>query len=142
MTKDKDPSPIYNSTQLERILRRINIPRGQVTLFKALYEAEEEFVPREELVKRICWGDPKSFTGVLAALSGRVTTEGFEEDKPGYKALIEVRDVDGSESMRLRPEAREAIENVEGLKEAFEKSMEELLEGIEVEPEGPSLIDL
>ncbi len=81
----------YNSVQIERVLRRISTPRGQVTLFKALYEAKGEFVSREELIERIRWGNPKSFTGVLAALAGRVNhTEVFEEDKPGYEALIEV----------------------------------------------------
>lgn len=133
----------YGSAQLEKVLRRINIPRGQVTLFKALYEAEDQFIPREELIESIRWGDPKSFTGVLAALSGRVNeTEGFKEDRPGYEALIEVRQIDGKESMRLRPEAREAMNRVEKLQEAFDKTMEELLEGIEVEPKGPSLVDL
>lgn len=36
----------------------------------------------------------------------------------------------------FRPEARRAIESMDNLKEAFDQTMEELLEGIEVEPEG------
>jgi len=89
--------------KLEKVLRRISIPRGQVTLLKALYEAEGKFVPRRELIERIRWGDSKSFTGVLAAFAGRINhTESFEDEKPGYEAFIEVKEVDGEESWQLR----------------------------------------
>jgi len=102
--------------KLERVLRRISMPRGQVTLLKALYEVEGKFAPRKELVERIRWGDSKSLTGVLVAFSGRTNhTEGFEGEKPGYEAFIEVKEIDGEESFRLRPEARHAIERVENL---------------------------
>lgn len=91
MRQEGSPNFSYDPIQLEQVLTRINIPRGQVTLFKALYEAGDDFVPRKQLIEEIRWGDPKSFTGVLAALAGRVNhTKGFEEDKPGYEALIEV----------------------------------------------------
>jgi hypothetical protein len=70
--------------KLENVLRRISIPRGQVTLLKALYEAEGKFVPRKVLVGRIRWGNSRSFTGVLAAFAGRINhTDGFEDEKPG-----------------------------------------------------------
>ena len=73
MVKDKDFNTFsYEPVKLEKVLRRISIPRGQVTLLKALYEAEGKFVPRRELIERIRWGDSKSFTGVLAAFAGRI----------------------------------------------------------------------
>jgi len=138
MVQDRDFSAFsYKPVTLEKVLRRISIPRGQVTLLKALYEAEDKFAQRKELVERIRWGDSKSFTGVLAAFSGRINhTEGFEGEKPGYEAFIEVKEIDGEESFRLRPEARQAIERVENLVKTFDQPMEDLLEGIEVEPKG------
>ena len=138
MVRDKDFTAFsYKPAKLEKALLRISIPRGQVTLLKALYEAEDKFVPRKELVERIRWGDSKSFAGVLAAFAGRINhTEGFGDEKPGYEAFIEVKEVDGEESFRLRPAAKRAIERVESMAETFEQPMEELLEGIEVEPKG------
>jgi len=49
-------------------------------------------------------------------------------DSPGYKAFIERRDIDGEEHFRLRDEARQAIDRVDRLREAFERPMEELLD--------------
>jgi len=52
----------YRPVKLEKLLLRVSIPsipRGQVTLYKALYEAGDEFAPSEDLVERIPWGDPK-----------------------------------------------------------------------------------
>lgn len=77
MIKDRDPSNFsYEPVLLEKVLRRISIPRGQVTLLNALYEAEGKFVSREKLIEQIRWGDPKSFTGVLAAFAGRINQIG------------------------------------------------------------------
>lgn len=39
----------------------MSIPRGQVTLLKALYDAEDEFVPRAQLVEDIRWVNPDEF---------------------------------------------------------------------------------
>lgn len=114
--------------KLEKVLRQISIPRGQVTLLKALCEAEGRFVPRKELIERIRWGGSKSFTGVLAVFAGRINhTGGFEDEKPGYEAFIEIKEVGGKEGFRLPPAARKAIERVESLVETFEQPMEELL---------------
>jgi len=116
------------SKDLERVVRRTGMNRGQVTLLKYLYEAEDEFVSRDEIVEEIRWGDAESFTGVLAAFSNRVNnTEGIMGN-PGYEAFIERRDIGGEEHFRLRNEARKAIERVLKLLETFERPMEELLE--------------
>ena len=108
MNKDKNITGFSHSPiMLEKVLRRISIPRGQVTLLKALYEAEGKFVPRRELVERIWWGNSRSFTSVLAAFAGRINhTEGFEDEKPGYEAFIEVTEADSNESFLLRPATR------------------------------------
>lgn len=130
---------------LERVIRRKPMNRGQTTLLKYLYEADEELIRRKEVVESIREGDSKSFVGVLSAFSNRVNnTEGITGN-PGYQAFIDRITVDGKEHFQLRPEAREAIDRVPALQQAFDRTMDELLayEGIPVEFEAFSLaVDL
>jgi len=126
---------------LERVIRRKPMNRGQTTLLKYLYETDEDFVPRTAVVNRIREGDDKSFVGVLSAFSNRVNnTEGITGD-PGYEAFIDRMNIDGKEHLQLREEASQAIERVPELQEAFDRSMEALLEyeGIPVEFDPVSL---
>lgn len=128
---------------LERAIRRAEMGRGQTTLLKYLYEAGDDWVAREEITGEVRWGDSSSFTGVLSAFSTRVNhTEGID-GAPGYEAFIERRRLDGEERFRLRDEARLAIERVDDLLEAFDRSMEDLLDrkGVPVEFDPPSLQD-
>lgn len=123
-----------------RVLRRSEINRGQITLLKYLYEAEDEFVARSRLVDEIRWGDADSFTSVLGAFAKRInSTRGFRDDQPGYDAFVERRTIDGEEHFRLRPVARRAVECVPSLLETFERPMEQLLEGVKIEPEPRSV---
>lgn len=125
---------------LERVLRRKPINRGQITLLKLLYESDDQFVARNRIVDEIRWGDDASFTGVLAAFAGRINhTRGFRDDKPGYDAFIERRTIGGKQHLRLRPEARRAVERVSSLLEVFERPMDELLEGVKITPSPRSL---
>lgn len=120
---------------LERVIRRKEMNRGQTTLLKYLYEADEEYVKRSEVVEAIRWGENESFVGVLAAFTNRVdSTEGITGD-PGFGAFIERRDVNGEEHFRLRDEARRAIDRVPELVATFDRSIEELLDyqGVPVE---------
>lgn len=126
---------------LERVIRRMEMNHGQTTLLKYLYETDDEFVRRDGVVDDIRWGDSDSFVGVLAAFSNRVNnTEGITGN-PGYEAFIERRNIQGYEHFRLRDEARQAIERVPALLEAFNRPMEELLDnrGVPVEFESISL---
>lgn len=126
---------------LERVIRRTEMNRGQVTLLKYLYEAGDDFVPREDVVDDIRWGDEESFIGVLSAFSNRVNyTEGITEN-PGYEAFIEREDIGGREHFRLKKQARRAIEQIPRLLEVFDRPMAELLEGISVEFEEVSLAE-
>lgn len=133
---------IQSVEDLERVIRRNEMNRGQTTLLKYLYEAGDEYVKRDDIVNEIRWGNNKSFTGVLSAFSNRVNyTEGIPENT-GYNAFIERRDIDGEEHFRLQEAARRAIERIPGLLEVFnERSMEELLDkkGVPVEFEDISL---
>lgn len=135
---------MHSIEDLERVIRRTEMKRGQTTFLKHLYEAGDEFVARDELVDGIRWGDEESFVGVLAAFSGRVNhTEGIT-GSPGYEAFIERRDIGGDEHFRLREPARHAIEEVSELLEVFEeRTMDELLdnEGVPVEFEDVSLAE-
>lgn len=126
---------------LERVIRRKEMNRGQATLLKYLYEAGDEFVTRADVVEAIRWGNHESFVGVLSAFSNRINnTEGVTDD-PGYEAFIERRTIDGEEVFRLREEARRAIDRVPALREAFERSMAALLDnrGVPVEFGAPSI---
>lgn len=118
--------------------------RGQATLLKYLYEADDEYVKRDDVVHDIRGGNHEGFVGVLAAFSNRVNhTEGISGD-PGYEAFIEREDLSGDEHFRLREEARRAIDEVQGLQDVFaDRSMDELLDGkgVPVEFEPPSLAD-
>lgn len=127
-------------TDLERVIRRTEMNRGQTTLLKYLYEADG-WVKRDEIVDEIRWGNHGSFVGVLSAFSNRVNhTEGITGN-PGYEAFIERMNINGKEQFRLRGEARQAIERVDKLLAAFERPMEELLDnqGVPIEFEPLSL---
>ena len=128
-------------SDLERVIRRGQMDRGQTTLLKYLYEAEGDLVSRESIVQDIRWGDRKRFVGLLSAFSNRVNdTEGIT-GAPGYEAFIERRNLDGEEMFRLRNEAIQTIERVDELLEAFEVPMDQLLdyEGVPVDFEPLSL---
>lgn len=128
-----------SSRYLERVLRRSDINRGQITLLKYLYELDDEYVGKKELIDEIRWGDHDSFDGVLAVFSTRINnTEGIS-GKPGYTAFIEQKNIDGKEHYRLRREGRATIDRIPELLDVFEKPMDELLEGARLEIEDFSL---
>jgi hypothetical protein len=141
---------IQSVEDLERVIRRSEMNRGQTTLLKYLYQTDDKseddggYAKRSDIVSDIRWDDPKSFVGVLAAFSNRVnSTEGIS-GTPGYEAFIERRDIDGQECFRLREEARRAIEAVPLLKQTIEEQpMEDLLDkkGVPLEFEDVSLAE-
>lgn len=135
---------VHSIRDLERVIRRKEMNRGQTTLLKCLYETDEAFVERDAVVDAIRWGDHESFVGVLSAFSNRVDNTDGITDNPGYEAFVERRDIGGKEKFRLREEARTAIDQVSALTDVFEEwSMAELLDndGVPVEFEPSSLGD-
>ena len=60
---------IQSVHNLERVIRRRGMNRGQTTLLKYLYEANDEYVKRSDIIESIRGGDHKSFVGVLSAFS-------------------------------------------------------------------------
>lgn len=132
---------VQSSKDLERVIRRKPMNRGQVTLLKYLYEADDEFVSRPAVVDYIREGDARSFVGVLSAFANRVNnTEGITGD-PGYEAFIKRMSIDGEEHFKLRNGGRRAIQRVPELRDAFDRPMDALLEyeGLPVEFEPLSL---
>lgn len=127
-----------NSHALEQVLRRKSIPRGQITLLKALYERDEdEWVSSSELIDTIRWGDEERFPGVVGAFGNRINATAEITGDPGSNAFFERQPIDGETHYRLRPEAREAIAQVTVLLETFDRNtMSELLEpGTEITAE-------
>lgn len=127
-----------NSYALEQVLRRKSLPRGQITLLKELYECDEdEWASSSELIDKIRWGDEERFPGVLGAFGNRINATAEIAGEPGSKAFFERQQIDGKTHYRLRPEAREAIEQVIVLLETFDRNtMSELLEsGTEIKAE-------
>ena len=119
-----------NSHALEQVLRRKSIPRGQITLLKELYERDEdEWVSSSELIDQIRWGNEERFPGVLGAFGNRINATSEITGEPVSSAFFERERIDGQTHYRLRPEAREAIEEVQVLLDTFDQhSMSELLE--------------
>lgn len=119
-----------NSRALEQVLRRKSMPRGQITLLKELYERDDdEWVPSNELIDRVRWGNEERFPGVLGAFANRINATPEVTGEPGSSAFFERKRIDGVTHYRLRSEARNTIEQVQVLLNTFDQhSMSELLE--------------
>lgn len=124
-------SPAMQSSVLIRVLCRTDLMRGQITLLKVLYEREEP-IGHEELAERLRGEinqDPEqSLTGVLGAFGKRINATEDVPGSPGSGAFIKRERIDGETHYSLRPEAREAIENVPTLIEKFDEPWSDLLE--------------
>ena len=119
------------SPVLTRVLCRTDLMRGQITLLKVLYERDEP-IGRTELAERlrgeIHQNPEQSLTGVLGAFGKRINATEDVPGSPGTGAFIKRERIDGETHYSLRPEAREAIENVPALIEKFDEPWNELLE--------------
>ena len=95
---------------VQRMIARAFIPRGQMLLYKVLYEAGEQGVHPDELVERMGI-ESDQLAGVLGALGRRVNyTEGLTALAPGTGLLVEWRGSGGVGTYVMRPELRAAIE--------------------------------
>ncbi len=119
------------SATLTSVLCRADLKRGQITLLKLLYE-QDELIGREELAKTLR-GDihedqEQSLTGVLGAFGKRINATDEIDGKPGTGSFLKKERINGELHYQLRPEAREAIENVPALLQKFDEPWIELLE--------------
>lgn len=126
------------SELLTDVLCRTGINRGQITLLKALYKEDDDFVPirddgyvaRSDLAKirRMKTDQLDSLNGVLGAFGGRINETNGISGKPGIDAFIDKTRINDEMHYRLQSEAREAIENVPTLLNKFSESWSELLD--------------
>lgn len=118
------------SSTLTRVLCRTEIKRGQITLLKHLYERDEPVASAElaEKLRGELHESPKqSLTGVLGAFGKRINATDDIPGNPGIGAFIDRKRIDGETNYSLRPEAREAIENVPALMNKFDESWNNLI---------------
>lgn len=112
---------------IQHVITREFIPYGQMTLYHALYKAGERGLTKAELAEQIREGNRRSLTGVFGALGHRINgSEPFKEQKPGTALFFERTRQDGDWHYRMRPELREAIEDLPGLYEAVSWSLDEI----------------
>jgi hypothetical protein len=102
-----------------RVLTRRFIHRGQVLLYKVLYEAGETGVPYDELPERMGIRTDQ-ISGVMGALGNRINrTEGLKDQSPGTAFLLRWDVVDGVGTYFMRPELKDAIESLPKLREVL-----------------------
>jgi hypothetical protein len=112
----------YQRDSLKQALCRTDMPRGQVTLLKYLYD-NGNFVTTNQLAEGIRSGNTHSCISILGPLSNRVNETNQITGNPGYKALIETKRRDGETYYRLRNEARQVIEDTPVLMEKLGVTM-------------------
>lgn len=110
---------------IKQALCRIDMPRGQVTLLKYLYENDRP-VSVEELANGIRGGDVDSCTSILGPLSKRINNTPEVSGEPGFRALIRKTQNEEGNYYELRDEGRRIIEDIPRLLREFERDMDDL----------------
>jgi hypothetical protein len=89
----------------------MEIPRGQRTLFEALYRAGEPGLLYPDLAQAMNRDEPQ-LNGVVGALGRRIKgTAGFDASvKFPIEVFFDITRVDGRWLYRMRPELREVLE--------------------------------
>jgi hypothetical protein len=120
-------------SQLEQVLRRTGMERGQITLLKELYEREGKSVSSAELGERIRGYDAieespeDSIPGVLGAFGRRINESDTVVEEDGIEVFIDREKRDNLTYYKLKPEAREAVERYDELMEQIQRPMEDLV---------------
>ena len=110
---------------LRQALCRTDMPKGQVTLLKYLYQ-NQGAVTTEELANGIRGGDIHSCTSIFGPFSQRINNTTEISGDPGYRAIIHKTQNDGRTYYELRDEARKVIDDIPRLLNEFERDMDEL----------------
>lgn len=111
---------------IRRIIARIKIPPGQITLYKVLYE-QPDGLSKKELATVIRDDNEESLRGVLGALGRRVNeTQAFSGAKPGIDLLLERHRARGELFYRMRPKTRAAIDGIPELRRAIDLPVAEI----------------
>jgi len=115
----------HTSRGIKQALCRMDMPRGQVTLLKYLYENDRP-VSVEELANGIRGGDVDSCTSILGPLSKRINNTPEVSGEPGFRALIRKTQNEEDNYYELREEGRRIIEDIPRLLREFERDMDDL----------------
>lgn len=115
----------HTSRGIKQALCRMDMPRGQVTLLKYLYENDRP-VSVEELANGIRGGDVDSCTSILGPLSKRINNTPEVAGEPGFCALIRKTQNEEQNYYELREEGRRIIGDIPRLLSEFERDMDEL----------------
>ncbi len=96
------------------VVRRF-IPRGQMLLYKVLYEAEPDGVFYDELHEKM--GVTRTqLLGVLGALGRRINlTDGLKNSQPGTAFLLKWSSIEGSGRYAMQPRLIEVLEEIPAL---------------------------
>jgi hypothetical protein len=118
-----DPPEIISGADtvklIVRVVSRAFIPRAQFIVYATLLEAGVQGVSMKVLLDRIRISGAQ-LAGVMGALGRRVnTTEGLGDSQPGTGLLMDWRMVDGITHYTMRPELREALEELPRLHNAL-----------------------
>jgi len=115
----------HTSHGIKQALCRMDMPRGQVTLLKYLYEKDNP-VSVGELADGIRGGDVDSCTSILGPLSKRINNTPEISGEPGFRALIRKSQDEDQNYYELHQEGRRIIEAIPRLLREFERDMDDL----------------
>jgi hypothetical protein len=121
------PGMPQSEASIRQALCRTDMPKGQVTLLKFLYQSGAP-VSTEDLAKGIRGGDTGSCTSILGPFSQRINNTPEITGRPGYRAIVKKTSKNGETHYELHEKAREVIDEVPRLLEEFERDMDELRE--------------
>ena len=110
---DESKKPTHNDYY--RLLTRIPVSRGQQQLYKALYDAGDAGLTKDELVEVMGRRDRRDLTGVLGALGRRINgTLGYgQARKPGIGMVLSwEKTTNGQWLWHLRPDMRAVLEKL------------------------------
>jgi hypothetical protein len=110
LLEEANPKKEITLDAVRLLLKRIRIPKGQIALYKALYDAGDKGLTNAELAEST-GKTRQGLSGVLGALGNRINnTPGFESQGNTGAVLEMIREGYDDYRYIMRPILREAIE--------------------------------
>ncbi|MFN8376842.1 MAG: hypothetical protein U0694_28715 [Anaerolineae bacterium] len=110
------------------VVTRNPIPPGQLTIYKVLFDAGDDWISQQELAADATRGNVVALNGALRGLANRVhqTSTELKQANQGYELMIEKVERDGQWFYRMTPALRSVIECLPQLHEAMTLSVEDI----------------